>query len=109
MKNLHEEVYALSHAYVSKGGKRNRNQQRKRMLAFAKFAQSKGIKAPGQLGRKQVIQYWRVNSDLSDATLYSHWLAMCELWRLLGKPENPPKPWYKKDEELVSLYDLMKS
>lgn len=101
--NLYEEVYALSHGYVSKGGKKNRNQQRKRMLAFAKFAQSKGVKSMGQLGRRQVRQYWKANIDLSDPTLYAHWLAICEVWRLLGKPEAPPEPFYKKHEIEITL------
>jgi hypothetical protein len=90
--NLYHEVYELTHHYVKKGGKKNRNQQRKRMLAFAKFAQSHGVKSLGQLGRKHVIQYWKENRALSERTLYSHWLAIRELWRLSGKVGEPAPP-----------------
>ena len=90
--NLYYEVFNLTHNYVRKGGKRNRNQQRKRMLALAKFAQSKGVKSLGQLGRKHVIQYWKENRALSERTLYNHWLAIRELWKLIEKTGEPPKP-----------------
>lgn len=106
--NLYEEAYALTLPYVSKGGKRNRNQQRKRMLAFVKFAQQKGVKSIGQVGRKHVIQYWKDNRNLSETTLYNHWLAIKVLWELSGKVNLPPKPRkdgseYCTSEQIIAL------
>jgi len=110
--NLYHEVYELTHHYVKKGGKRNRNQQRKRMLAFAKFAQSHGVKSLGQLGRRHVIMYWKLKNNLASRTLYNHWLAIRELWRLAGKVGEPTLP--KKiefgclDPEDILFIDLNK-
>lgn len=95
--NLYFEVYALTHNYTRKGGKKNRNQQRKRMLAFTKFAQKKGVNSIGQLGRKHVIQYFKANTHLADRTLYNHFLAIRELWELSGKTGEPPKPKLSSD------------
>jgi len=90
--SLYLDVKQLTHSYVRKGGKCNRNQQRKRMLSFAKHVENLGAKSMGQVGRRHVILYWKANRDLSSSTLYNHWLAIRELWALAGKIGDPPKP-----------------
>lgn len=86
------EVEQLTRGYVRKGGKDNRRQQRARMLAFAEFCALQGQNSLGQVGKAQVIAYWKAHRHLSDTTLYSHWRALAVLWELSGKPEEPPKP-----------------
>lgn len=87
-----QEVTNLTHGYARTGGKKNRNQQRARMLAFAEFAAVEGAYALGQVGRRHVVEYWKQHRNLSPATLYSHWLAIRDLWKLAGKPQEPPRP-----------------
>lgn len=91
MKILKEAEF-LTRGYVRKGGKTNRRQQRARILAFAQFCGQQGLNSLGQIGRAQVIAYWRTNRHLSDATLYNHWRALVTLWGLAGKSGEPPKP-----------------
>ena len=92
---LTHQVEQLSDAYVRKGGKDNRRQQRARMIAFAAHCEAAGAREMGQVGGKHVVSYWRAlraSGGLADATLYAHWLAIRELWRLYGKPGDPPRP-----------------
>ena len=92
MGNLVEQVKKLAHAYVKKGGKGNRRQQRARMLSFAAFAEGLGAREIGQVGNRHVITYWKASRALADTTRYSHWLAIRQLWRLAGKVGEPPRP-----------------
>lgn len=95
MMELLHQVEKLSRAYVRKGGKDNRRQQRARMLAFAKHAARLGAREMGQVGARHVISYWKASEGLSDATRYAHWLAIRELWRAANKVEEPPRPRIK--------------
>lgn len=95
MMELLHQVEKLSRAYVRKGGKDNRRQQRARMMAFAKHAAGLGAREIGQVGARHVISYWKASEGLSDATRYSHWLAIRELWRSANKVEEPPRPRIK--------------
>ena len=97
--SLVQQVERLTDNYVRKGGKDNRKQQRSRMLAFAAYASELGAKEIGQVGATHVVRYWKAHRDLADSTLYSHWLALVELWRLSGKAGEPPLPWKKKPEK----------
>jgi hypothetical protein len=94
---LINEVKKLTNAYVRKGGKDNRRQQRARMIAFAGFCATQGVNSIGQVGKNHVIQYWKSNRNLAESTAYSHWLAIRTLWELAGKAGEPPKP-LKSDE-----------
>lgn len=87
-----QEVEQLTRAYVRKGGKDNRRQQRSRMLAFAEHCAGLGQNSLGQIGRAHVVSYWKSTQKLSNATRYNHWRALVVLWQLAGKPEEPPKP-----------------
>lgn len=92
---LRRQVEQLAHAYKSKGGKDNRRQQTARMVAFAEHAESLGALEMRQVGGRHVVSYWRTlraTSGLADSTLYNHWLAIRELWRLAGKSGEPPRP-----------------
>lgn len=92
---LQQQVQTIAHGYARKGGKDNRRQQTARMMAFAAHAEALGALEIGQVGGRHVIDYWRAlraSGGLADATLYSHWLAIRELWRLAGKSGEPPRP-----------------
>ena len=93
---LQQQIEILVRAYVRKGGKDNRRQQRGRMMAFAAHAEAAGAFEMSQVGGAHVVNYWRAlraSGGLADATLYSHWLAIRELWHLAGKPGEPPRPF----------------
>jgi len=99
--SLVQQVERLTDNYVRKGGKDNRKQQRARILAFAAHAEASGAREMGQVGATHVVRYWKAHRDLSDATLYSHWLALVELWKLSGKVGSPPAPRKKQATEVV--------
>lgn len=93
---LQRQVQELARAYVRKGGKDNRRQQAARMMAFAAHAEAAGAAEMGQVGGGHVVAYWRAlraSGGLADTTLYSHWLAIRELWGLAGKAGEPPRPF----------------
>lgn len=100
---LLKEVEALTHAYVRKGGKDNRRQQRARMLAFAEHAAASGAHSVGQLGKEHVIAYWKSHRELAASTAYSHWLAIRELWHLAGKAGEPPRPRAEENSAVTEV------
>lgn len=102
--SLIKQVERKTDDYVRKGGKDNRKQQRSRMLAFAALASTMGAREMGQVGATHVVRYWKAHRALSDSTLYSHWLAIRELWVIFGKPGEPPRP--RKKEPLVAKTSL---
>ncbi|NLD01422.1 MAG: hypothetical protein GX673_11690 [Gammaproteobacteria bacterium] len=91
MTILKNEVLVLTRNYVRSGGKDNRRQQLKRMLAFTKFCRDDGAVRLAQIGQKHVMDYYRHNKHLSYPTIYNHFLAIAKLFDLSGKKE-PPRP-----------------
>jgi hypothetical protein len=89
------EVEQLADSYVCHGGKANRRKQRGRMVSFAKHCADMGEFHLAQVGNRHVIAYWKDNRNLSDVTLYHHFLAIRELWQLSGKKGEPAKPFTK--------------
>lgn len=104
MKALLLEIHRLTHGYARKGGKDNRAQQRRRMLAFGEFCSSQGVHSLGQIGGKHVIRYYRSEpiSELSDRTRESHYYALKQLWKLAGKQGFPPKPFSAERRKVQS-------
>lgn len=94
MKML-EPISDKLHAYAAKGHKGNRSQQVARIHAFAQHAYNLGARSLGQVGATHVIRYWKANRHRTDGTLYNHWLALCLLWEMSGKPGTPPEPRYQ--------------
>lgn len=94
--DLIQEVRMLARHYVLKGGKRNRQQQEKRMIAFARFCRDE-MRAPNldAVGKRHVIAYYKANIHLSDATRQSHYYALKTLFDLAGKAP-PPAPFRKQ-------------
>ena len=67
MTTLKDEVLLLTRNYVRSGGKDNRRQQPKRILAFTMFCRDNGAVRLAQIGQKHVLRS------------YSH------LWCMRGK------------------------
>lgn len=95
MKQLLLEIHRITNGYARKGGKDNRAQQQRRMLAFGEFCIAQGAHSLGQVGGKHVIRYYRSEpiSGLSDRTREAHYYALKQLWKLAGKQGFPPKPF----------------
>lgn len=91
---LSDQVREAARLWVRKGGKTGRGEQLERMLLFAEFAESQGVRERGQLGRKTVIKFWRHlrDSGRSYATQMSYWYAIRHLWALLELPGEVPRP-----------------
>ena len=103
--NLQQQLQQLTRAYVRKGGKDNRRQQTARMMAFAEHAEGLGAREIGQVGGRHVVSYWRAiraSGGLADSTLYGHWLAIRELWRLAEKAGDPPRPRQQEGEQAAT-------
>lgn len=96
--SLVQQVELMTNDYVRKGGKDNRRQQRSTMMAFAAHAEASGARRMAQVGHSHVIRYWKAHRGLSEATKYSHWRALCILWKLAKKPGGPPRAWSKNSE-----------
>jgi hypothetical protein len=92
MNSLEKEIRQLTRLWVQKGGKRNRRQQQRRMLAFAAHASILGANCLAEVGKRHLVAYWRSRENLSRPTLYNHWRALCCLWRLANMRGAPIKP-----------------
>lgn len=97
MGKLVDEVRQLTFSWIKKGGKTGRREQARLMLSFASDVENSCPTSMAQVGRAHVIQYWKANRDLSDATLMSRWYALRQLWILAKKAGEPPEPRLKKD------------
>lgn len=92
---LRKKVEQATHAWASKGCKKYRARQRRMMQVFAAHAECAGARTAGQVGIVTVISFWkhqRGKKRLSWATQLDYWRAIRELWRLWGKPGEPPRP-----------------
>lgn len=97
--NIVNEVNQLTRGYSRKGGKKNRRQQRSRMLKFAEFCRERGARKMAEVGKRHVIKYWKATRHLSHTTRLNHWYAIRQLWQITGKPGLPPRPWNPSDEK----------
>jgi hypothetical protein len=55
-----------------------------------------------QIGKRQVVAYWKAHRDMAPATAYAYWLALKVLWGWLGRTENPPHARQESPESLPS-------
>jgi len=97
--NFLKEVEYLSHQYARSGGKKNRKMQRTRMIEFAKFVQKMGCKHAGGMGKRHVILYYKSIANFKESTQYNHWRALCALWKLLGRADEPHRPEVRESDE----------
>jgi len=93
MPTLVEQIRRRAHVYVAHGGKINRRQQVGRLVLMVEWMQAKSrLTGLEQIGKRQVIDYWKAHRDMEPATAYAYWLALKVLWAWLGRAADPPKP-----------------
>lgn len=78
--------YAL-HQHARKGGKTARRRQVKRVEEFVSWCGCD----PRQTGRGHVQRYFAARG-FAPTTERDHWYAIRLLWRVMGRPVDPPKP-----------------
>lgn len=94
MPTLAEQVRRRAHVYVAHGGKSNRRQQVDRLVIAVTWVQTQfRLTGLEQIGKRQVIAFWKSHRDMAPTTAYAYWLALRALWGWLGRTEPPPKPW----------------
>ena len=93
MPTLADQVRRRAHVYVAHGGKSNRRQQVDRLVILVNWMQA-NFRVTGleQIGKRQVIGFWKAHRDMAPATAYAYWLAIKVLWQWLGRAEDPPSP-----------------
>lgn len=108
--NLKQHFEYSTHGWAAKGNKKFRAQQRKMMRIFVSHCESAGSRAVGQIGATTVINFWkcqRLKNRLSFTTQIRYWHAINELWKIWGKPGEPPRPFEfsveKKKEETAPI------
>ena len=78
--------------YDRKGSKTNRRQQIERACAVMDWIQRQcQVHHLGQVGARQVVQFWKAHREFSEKTSYGYWLALCQLWQASGKAGQPPR------------------
>ena len=96
MPTLADQVRRRAHVYVAHGGKTNRRQQVDRLVIVVDWMQAQfQLTGLAQVGKRQVIDYWKAHRDMAPATAYAYWLALKVLWSWLGRAEDPPIPFAK--------------
>ncbi len=96
MPTLADQVRRRAHVYVAHGGKTNRRQQVDRLVIVVDWMQAQfGLTGLAQIGKRQVIAYWKAHREMAPATAYAYWLALKVLWGWLGRAEDPPIPYAK--------------
>lgn len=79
--------------YNRQGSKANRRQQIERACSVMDWIQRhRQVHHLGQVGSRQVIDFWKAHRGLSEKTAYGYWLALCHLWEAAGKAGKPPEP-----------------
>lgn len=93
MPTLGDQVRQMAHSYVRHGGKQNRRQQVDRIVAAVDWIQERHrITGLEQIGKRQVIDFWKGHRNLAPRTGYAYWLGFSDLWHWLGRPGEPPRP-----------------
>lgn len=79
--------------FLRHGGKKNRRNVVRIINKVAVYAEVKSI---DNLGRKHIVRFYKGHAHRSDGTLRNYFYAMQKLYRMLGRPGQPPKPEYTK-------------
>ncbi|CDT97081.1 conserved hypothetical protein [Vibrio coralliirubri] len=93
MTRMEYEINRAIHLYLRTGGKKNRKNQAEKMSSFCRYVQrhNPAIKSIGQIGRKQVAEFWRSKSELAPSTKTAYYYAICYIWnQVLGRRSTPP-------------------
>jgi hypothetical protein len=92
MPTLADQVRRRAHVYVAHGGKTNRRQQIDRLVIMVNWMQTQfRLTGLEQIGKRQVIAYWKAHRDMAPATAYAYWLGLKVLWGWMGRTVEPPR------------------
>lgn len=97
---MEHELNRELHLYLRTGGKKNRRNQAEKMKYFCKDVQKNNpqIKSLGQIGRRQVSEFWIRHNHLSASTQMAYYYAVRYIWNeILDRLSNPPQPSLKDD------------
>ena len=104
MSILARKINELSHQYVRGGSKQNRRLQVGRMIKFAEFIEeTEKLNGLQEIGKRHVLLFWKSNREFAPKTAHDYWLALCILWKLIGKTGTPPKPLVFSKQTTMSL------
>jgi len=84
---MNQELFYRLHQHARKGGKVSRRRQVKRVEAFLRWCG----RAPDQIGRRQVHEFYRAH-DFAPTTARDYHSALKLLWRTMGRAGEPPRP-----------------
>ncbi len=90
---MEHELNKALHLYLRTGGKKNRQNQAAKMRSFCRDVQrhQPNIQSLGQIGRKQVILFWRRKVELSPSVKLAYFYAIQHIWKeILGRASTPP-------------------
>lgn len=75
------------HLHAARGGKTARRRQVRRVEEFVAWCGCD----PRQIGRGHVHRYFRAQG-FAPTTARDHWYAIRLLWRVMERPQDPPRP-----------------
>ena len=84
---MNQELFFRLHQHARKGGKIARSRQLKRVQAFITWCG----RAPHQIGRRQVHEFYRAHA-FAPTTARDYDSAIKLLWRTMERPGDPPRP-----------------
>jgi len=92
--SISEEIQRLSRPWAAKGGKTSRKRTRARMIMIAKDIEKNepSVKLWRQVGRRQIIRYWKRTEHLSKITRRDHYYALRTAFELTGNLYSVPEP-----------------
>ncbi|KII79256.1 hypothetical protein PL18_02540 [Vibrio renipiscarius] len=94
MTKMEFELNQALHLFLRTGGKKNRRNQAEKMRSFCREIQKQDpkISSLGQIGRKQVNEFWRRNNHLAPSTKLAYYYAINHIWQnILRRASSPPK------------------
>jgi len=80
------------HLHCRKGGKTSRRRQADRVRQFMEFVRAQGVKAPDQVGKRHVHEWYESLPSAAPATLRDRYYAVRLFWSLLCRSSDPPRP-----------------
>ena len=91
---VEQQIKMRSHTYLRHGGKQNRRQQIARLkFACNWIATTHKINRLEQIGKRQIVDFYRNHRHLKQTTLNGYYYAFITLWEWLEKPGKPPEPY----------------
>lgn len=85
--NISRELRQKIDLYRRKGGKTSR---RNTVARIERFLREAG-RPPEQIGKRHVHEFYE-NQKFAPSTERDYHYALCQLWQMLGRPGEPPRP-----------------